>query len=471
MSTHDETRELEQLDLLPTGARVGPYLVEKPLASGGFGTVYRAYQPESGAAALKLLHAELAANAEMIARFEREVAVLRRLRHPHVIEVLDHGRLPDGRCWLAMPLLQGAGLKEHLAIRGSLPVEEAVAILTPLCDAVAAAHAEGIVHRDIKTSNVFLDESVTPGSPRVVLLDFGIAKLLEGDGPRLTTSRHLIGSLASMAPEQIRALPVDGRADVYALGVLAYELLCGRPPFVSGSPQALQQMHLYVAPRPLTSVPEVGAALNAAVLRALSKEPGHRQPTPQAFLAEILAATGGPRRSAEGLALGVHVEARLAEGAPPEEPGEEAMADLEAIVPAARAALEPLGLRVALSTGSGALLALPCAADAGARRRVLEAVIALGRELEGRAGRSPWVEARLCVHVAEARVGGGGAVEGGAITRLAWVPEIAAAGPLASDAALAGVALPARRVGEAGGISWLELGAADALRTASGSMS
>jgi serine/threonine-protein kinase len=390
--------------------------------------------------------------------------------------VLEQGRMDDGRPWFAMPLLCGVSLKERLAIRGCLAVEEAIAILAPLCDAVAAAHAEGIIHRDIKPSNIFLDEACAraPGSPRVVLLDFGVAKLLDAEGPRLTTSRHLIGSLACMAPEQILGRPVDGRTDVYALGVLAYQLLAGRPPFTARSAVGLQQMHLYAAPHPLTLVAQCDAALHAAVMRALSKAPEGRQPTPHAFMAEVLAASGRPRAGAEGRAIGVHVEARFTEGAPPVEPGEEVMADLEAIVPAARAALEPLGLRVALSTSFGALLALPCAGetivDARARRRVLEAVIALARQIEARAGRSPWIEARLCVHVAEARIGEGGAVEGGSITRLAWVPEIAAIGPLASDAALAGVDLPARQVGEGGGIAWLDLGEVDAQRRSSMSM-
>ncbi|WP_437586278.1 serine/threonine-protein kinase [Sorangium sp. So ce1000] len=468
MSSQEETREVEALELLLAGARVGPYVIEQQLAAGGFGVVYQASHVESRApAALKILHTELAADAEALARFEREVTAVRRIRHPHVIEVLDHGRLDDGRSWLAMPLLRGVSLREHLAMRGCLSVEEACAILAPLCDAVAAAHAQGVLHRDIKASNIFLDETsaLAPGSPRVVLLDFGVAKLLDGEGPRLTSSRHMVGSLCCMAPEQILCGPVDGRADVYALGVLAYGLLAGRPPFSTASSVALYQMHLYTAPPPLTLSAQVSAALNAAVLRALSKDPEERPPTPQAFLAEILAATGQQRSSsAEGLALGVHVEARLAEGAPPEEPGEEAMVDLEAIVPAARAAFEPLGLRVALLTGSGALLALPCAgdavADAGARRRVMEAVIAFARRIEGRAGRSPWVEVRVCVHIAEARIAGGGTVDGGPITRLTWVPELVAAGPLASEAALAGVDLPAQRIGKAGGIAWLNLGAA-----------
>ncbi|WP_437726990.1 serine/threonine-protein kinase [Sorangium sp. So ce861] len=473
MSSQEDTREIQELDLLPAGARVGSYVIDHALAAGGFGVVYQAVQVESRAqAALKILHAELVKDAEVLARFDREVAVLRRIRHPHVIEVLDHGRLDDGRSWLAMPLLRGVNLREHLASRGCLSVEEACAILAPLCGAVAAAHAEGVFHRDIKASNVFLDEAGAhaPGAPRVVLLDFGVAKLL-GDGPGLTTSRQMIGSLCCMAPEQILGRPVDGRADVYALGILAYELLTGRPPFDTRSPVALYQLHLYAAPPPLTLTAPVSAALNAAVLRALSKEPEGRPPTPQAFIAEILAATRQPRGTTEGLALGVHVEARLAEGAPPEEPGEEAMADLEAIVPAARAALEPLGLRVALSTGSGALLAQPCAGEpvaaAGARRRALDAVIALARGIERRAGRSPWVEVRICVHIAEARIGGGGTVEGGPITRLAWVPEAAAAGPLASDAALAGVDLPAQQIGEVGGIVWLDLGSTEPRRRAS----
>jgi eukaryotic-like serine/threonine-protein kinase len=155
---------------LATGNRLGPYLLEAIIAEGGFGTVFRATGGPRGTAAVKLLHAELAGSPEALARFSREVDVLGRVRHPGIVEVLDVGRADDGRPWFAMELLAGEDLDTRIARRGRLTPAAALAVLDPVCDALASAHDAGIIHRDIKASNVFLAED-----GRVVLLDFGIA--------------------------------------------------------------------------------------------------------------------------------------------------------------------------------------------------------------------------------------------------------------------------------------------------------
>ena len=441
-------------------AKIDAYRLVSVLASGGFGIVYRAEDTSRAApVALKVLHGELASNAEAVARFELEVAAIRRVRHPNVIEVHALGRLPDGRPYFAMELLAGVSLKQHLEARGRLPADEALAILEPLCAAISAAHAQAIVHRDIKASNVFLSEE--GGRRRVVLLDFGVAKLLDAEGPGLTSSRHVVGTVACMAPEQVLARRVDERTDVYALGALTYRMLTGEPPFKARSLMTVQQMHLYTTPRPPSALAPVSQAFNAPVLRALSKEPAARQPSAGAFLAEILEAAGRRRAGAEQRALAVHVDFSAAPKAM-DAPGEDLLSDMEGIFPSACAALEPSGFKTAMVTGSSLLLTLALPEDPdrelAVRRGGVDAAIALGRRLASRPGRHAGVHVRICVHAGAAAADQGGAVTGGPIMELAaWIPELAAEGPLASAPALEGLGVGARVAGEAGGLAWSEL--------------
>jgi serine/threonine protein kinase len=277
--------------IAPTPPAAGAYRIGELLASGGFGAVYRAEHTSSGAAAaVKIMHAELSADRGAVGRFEREIEVMQRLRHPGVLEVFDRGRLPDGRPFLAMELLAGESLRAHLDARGRLEVAEALAILEPLADALGAAHARGVIHRDLKPSNVFLAEAGR--RRRVVLLDFGVAKLLDAEGPALTRSGNVVGTTSCMAPEQILTRPIDVRSDVYALGVLAYRMLAGEPPFAARNLIALQQAHLYMTPRPPSAAGSPDPALDAPILRALAKEPPARQPSAAAFLSELLGAAG-----------------------------------------------------------------------------------------------------------------------------------------------------------------------------------
>jgi serine/threonine-protein kinase len=335
---------------------MGPYRLGDELGSGGFGTVYRAVDSRDGRrVAIKLLHPDLAINPEAVRRFEREILAVRRIRHANVIEILDVGTV-DGVPYFAMELLSGTTLRSRLRDGGRLSPEKALDVLRPIADALAAAHRAGVVHRDLKASNVFLDRS------RVVLLDFGVAKLVDDDGPKLTSSRIAVGSPACMAPEQILGKPVDARTDVYGLGVLAYHVLTGKLPFVHSQATIVQEMHLVQPPPPVSRRTPVGPDIDAVIGRAMSKNPLDRQADAAAFLRELEEAVSGPKpRGAIGLTLAVHVES----------------ASFDALDELTQA-LSGHGLEIAFEAGNAVTLIGPLAGEAAfhrrQRRRVIEAV-------------------------------------------------------------------------------------------------
>jgi serine/threonine protein kinase len=256
------------------GSSLGDFTLEAIIAEGGFGTVFRAAGGPRGAAAVKLLHAELAGSPEALAGFAREVDVLDRVRHPGIVEVLAVGRADDGRPWFAMELLGGRDLYAHIAERGRLTPAESLAILAPICEALAAAHDAGVIHRDVKASNVFL------AADRVVLLDFGIAKLNDAAvGGGLTMSRQAIGSPSAMAPEQIAGGAADARSDIYSLGGVAFFLLTGRPPFERESIEEYCSAHLSApVPRLRDRDADLPADLEAVITRCLAKDREARFP-------------------------------------------------------------------------------------------------------------------------------------------------------------------------------------------------
>jgi len=214
-------------------------------------------------------------NAE---RFEREIQLAARLQHPHIVPLLTAGAQGD-LLYYVMPFIQGESLRVKLAREGELPVLEAVKILREVVDALAYAHRSGVVHRDIKPDNVLLSE----GHAQVT--DFGVAKAVSassGSGQGSLTSLGVaLGTPAYMAPEQAAADPhVDHRADIYAVGVLAYEMLCGRPPFTAPTPQALLAAHITQAPDPASRYrPAVSAQLNTLIMRCLEKRAADRWQT------------------------------------------------------------------------------------------------------------------------------------------------------------------------------------------------
>jgi hypothetical protein len=348
---------------------IGRYRVGTLLGRGGFGDVY-AVRPQRGthSLAIKVLHAELCQTPEAIARFRREAELMGRLVHPNIVEIRELGTLPDGRPFLVMERLEGRDLEAHLAERGHLPVDEALAILEPLASALEAAHAAGVIHRDVKPSNVYLDNR---DGGRVVLLDFGVAKLLDPAAGSLTGSLVTIGTPACMAPEQIVGGEITARTDVYGLASLAFHMVTGAPPFRDPSPTVLQQLHLHARrPRP-SSRAAVPVALDASIVRGLDRDPARRQPGPAAFVDEVRAAvrttvTDAP--TGRLIAAAVHVAARG-----PGEIDDATVTSLEAALDHVVAGLVAGGMTVISDSGDLVVLAVETAdlrvlAEASAER-------------------------------------------------------------------------------------------------------
>jgi eukaryotic-like serine/threonine-protein kinase len=261
------------------GAVLGNYRVLEPLRSGDAGSMYRAEHTVLGRpAAVKILRPELTTNPELVHRFLNEAKAATLIRHPGIVEVYDFGAAPDGTWYIVMELLEGSSLASRLGERGRLPEAEAAAIARGVASALRAAHEQGIIHRDLKPDNVFLvPDPDGPTGERVKVLDFGIAKLADPKRTFQTQAGALIGTPIYMPPEQARgASAIDHRADLYALGCMLYQMLAGRPPFVSPNAAELILMHLDTAPEPPSRHAPVSPQLEQIVMRLLEKEPGAR---------------------------------------------------------------------------------------------------------------------------------------------------------------------------------------------------
>ncbi len=265
------------------GASINNYRIVSILGKGGMGTVYLAEHPFIGRkAAIKVLRSEFAEDANVVERFMNEARAANAIRHPHIIDIIDVGRLPSGLPYLMMEYLDGESLAQRLATAHRMEISDAVHIVAQVAGALAAAHTKGIVHRDLKPDNLFLtaDESA-PGRERLKVLDFGIAKLrgeLSGSAAKTQTG-SLMGTPPYMSPEQCRGLPedIDHRTDIYALGIILYEMLCGAPPFVSSGWGELVLMHVTQPPRPPRDLrPDLPEAIESVVLKALAKNPADR---------------------------------------------------------------------------------------------------------------------------------------------------------------------------------------------------
>lgn len=281
------------------GEIIGAYRIVRAIASGGFGSVYQAEHTRlARPVAIKVLHADGAASSDVVARFEREAQLVNLIRHRNVVDIYDFGELEDGRPYFVMELLHGEDLRTLLRRDGAVSLATALELLAPLCDALDAAHAKGVVHRDLKPSNIFVaaDEA---GVRRVVLLDFGVAKLLGDSGPSLTRSRQSVGTPMSMAPEQVRGETVDARTDVYALGNLTYTMLTGRQPYAAETAVMAQYMHLFADPPRPSLVAPLDPRLDDVVVRAMAKEPPRRHASAGEFLADLRAACS-PAASSSG---------------------------------------------------------------------------------------------------------------------------------------------------------------------------
>jgi serine/threonine-protein kinase len=264
----------------------GRYSVLSLLGSGGMGQVFRVRDERDGTPlALKVLHPLEGDDAERVRRFQREIQVLTRIRHPAVLQIRDWGQSDSG-LFLVTELVDGEDLKLAIRRRGPFPPAEAAAIGATLAEALAAAHAQGVVHRDVKPNNVMI---ASDGSIR--LLDFGLARGAGIDVTTLTRTGAILGTPGYMSPEQFDATGVDERSDVYSLGVVLFELLTGRLPFRAASAIAVALAHkTEPPPLPRSLRPGIPAWLERIVLRCLEKDPARRY----ASAAELAAELGRP---------------------------------------------------------------------------------------------------------------------------------------------------------------------------------
>jgi hypothetical protein len=249
-----------------TPTQYGRYQVHSKLGSGGMATVYLAYDPRmERQVALKILPPGFLLDPTFQARFDREVKIIARLEHPAIIPVYDYGQ--DHGCpYLVMRLMKGGSLRDRLQ-RGALTLDETRVIMARICNALATAHAQHIIHRDLKPANILFDEHHNP-----YLADFGIARLVEK-----TQTMTIAGTPQYMAPEQALGYGLDGRTDVYQMGVVLFEMLTGRAPFDAETLPALLYQHANAPiPRPSDSDPRLPPAADAIVMRALAKEPDQR---------------------------------------------------------------------------------------------------------------------------------------------------------------------------------------------------
>ncbi|HNN94393.1 MAG TPA: protein kinase [Pseudomonadota bacterium] len=262
-----------------TPQQLGPYRIVRPLGQGGMGAVYEAIQEPIGRrVAVKVLLAQHAQDRDAVARFFNEARAVNLIEHPSIVQVSDYGQATDGTVYLAMEYLRGQTLSERLATIAAdgkrAPVTEVVRWATQLSEALAAAHDKSVIHRDLKPSNVMLvQDSAVAGGMRAKLLDFGIAKLAQGDS-RGTASGAVFGTPQYMSPEQCAgAGSVDAQTDVYALGVMLFEALAGRLPFVAGTALEYMGQHAFKEPPALSTLaPQAPADLQALVHRMLHKD-------------------------------------------------------------------------------------------------------------------------------------------------------------------------------------------------------
>ena len=274
----------------------GKYRIEERLSEGGMGTVYRGtHVLMDKTVAVKVLRPSLAADEKIVARFSREARAASRISHPHALSVTDFGEAEDGVVFLLMEYLDGKTLKEIIREEGPMALPRAVEILRQVGGALDAAHAEGVVHRDLKSDNIMLLSS--SGTDYSKVLDFGIAKIKEADGaydPCLTAPDLVIGTPQYMSPEQCSQSPdIDARSDIYSLGVILYELLVGHVPFTGESPTAIMLKHLQEpAPSVLDERSDVPSAVATVVARALEKRPEDRYQTVAELVEDFTIAAG-----------------------------------------------------------------------------------------------------------------------------------------------------------------------------------
>jgi len=280
------------------------YSLRRRIGGGSMGTVYEARDMTLGTAvAVKVLHPDYAGDADFRRRFHQEALLGARLRHAHSVAVTDLGETDDGLFYSVMEYLEGESLDALLSsTRGPLPWRRVVTITVQVCAALQAAHERGLIHRDIKPGNCFLVGSEHDRAIHVKVLDLGLARLMPAGGRPTPPGR--LGAPEYLAPEQVQGFTCDHRVDLYAVGVMMYQLLTRRLPFTGDSAAAIMKMHIEAAPEPLRRAAphaNIPAGLEAVVLRALAKRPADRFPDANAFADAIRAAAA--EAEAEAIAI------------------------------------------------------------------------------------------------------------------------------------------------------------------------
>ena len=274
----------------------GRYQVDGVLGEGGMGTVYRVrHTALERALALKVLRADLAQDGELAARFLQEAQATASIKHPGIVQITDFGRLPDGRPYFVMELLAGQTLAQALRTGGPLPSSLGARVAVQVARALEAAHEAGVIHRDLKPENIFLLGNPTRGEVETRVVDFGAAVVLGKS--RLTKKGIVFGTPHYMSPEQAAGRPIDHRVDVYALGIILYEMFTGRVPFEGDTYMGVLTQHMFAAPTPPSQLkPELAqelGVLEPIMLRALEKEPAARYGSMEDFAAALDAAVHG----------------------------------------------------------------------------------------------------------------------------------------------------------------------------------
>ncbi len=346
------------------------YTIIRVVGEGGMGRVYEARHMRIGGKrfAVKLLHPEYARLPEVLSRFQREAEAAASIESPHVGDVYDIGRTADGRPFIVAEFLEGKELAELVRDRGALSIPYAVKIVRQICKALAAAHARGIVHRDMKPENVFLVGDLN--SPVAKVIDFGISKVVDASGsPSLTKTGMIMGTPSYMAPEQARGDKVDHRVDVYATGAILYELVTGRRPFDRADPTATIMAVLLEEPeRPCALNGNVPESLEVVIQRAMAKSPSARYDSMSALDDDLAAFVGAPAPSSSA---SYHREL-----APPKQSNLEVAVARPTIV--VLGALASVGVLFGLLTLASGIIRLTRGGGAAANVTGLESILLIG---------------------------------------------------------------------------------------------
>jgi len=388
----------------------GRYRLTAHLATGGMGAVFRAehvYMRKE--VALKVLRPDLTASIEIVERFRREAEIAASLEHENIVRVTDFGRSPEGYLFLVMELLEGESLFDKLRRTGPLEVEEAVRILVQICAGLEAAHRRDVVHRDLKPENIFL-HALAGGPPVAKILDFGIAKITDPTTRSATQAGMVVGTPEYLSPEQALGSSIDPRADVYAVGLIAWRMLAGRHPFRAEEPRALLMMQATQPVPPLTDPrPDLAAwpGLVAAVARACAKGASERHRSAGDLRAELEACLAGDGAGGGARSPAPVLELLPPSGLAPDGPTSDLGSPTPPLQPSLRqsVSIRLLRLRNSAARGVAALrsapakLAVAWADDLRVRRAIATTGVALvllfgGLGLRAYVGGRPAVRAR-----------------------------------------------------------------------------